>query len=61
MRNLMKSCIAINIFIQGLVKEIAVDINAYNGKMVILENSYHPYFASVKLVEKPERSGQEKK
>ena len=57
----MKSCIAINIFIQGLAKQIAVDINAYKGKVVILEKSYHPYFASVKIVDKPSGRRQEKK
>ena len=56
MKNLTKSCIGLNIFIQGLVKQISVDAKVYVGKTVVTERKYHPRFDVVKIVDKKLRN-----
>jgi hypothetical protein len=55
LKDLAKSYIGMNIFIQGIVKQIETGVS-FTGKTVVVDTKYHPRFAQFKIVDKNERS-----
>lgn len=51
----MKSCISMKIFVESLAKQISINVDAYDGKTVVVETKYHPRFEVVKIVDKKSR------
>jgi hypothetical protein len=56
MKNLMKSCIGVGIFIQTLLKQVSKDTSVFKDKTIIVESKYHPRFGAVKIVDRKFRA-----
>ena len=54
-KNLLKSCIGLNIFIQGLLRQIYTDMNVYANKTIVIEFKYHANFGMVRIVDRKSR------
>jgi hypothetical protein len=52
-KNTLKSCIGINIFIQSLSRQL---LNDFDNKTISVEYKYHPRFGIVKIIDKASRS-----
>ena len=54
-KDLLKSCIAINIFIQGLIRQLYTDTSFYTNKTITIDFKYHRRFGIVKVIDRPSR------